>query len=148
MRSLSLIPFVILLMGCPEESNQDGSAPASVSTQKTTVTTQEPRPAEATSRPASPVLAKKKTSKAIRLARKNVENVSGAVTVHALSKGGPPRSLEILVDEGHLKRSNLKDPWGQSLRLELRNAKGHTHRVCSAGPDRRFKTSDDVCVSD
>ncbi len=77
-----------------------------------------------------------------------VKQVAGAVTLHAMSEGKPPKALRALVDKELIEPAQLKDAWGQPLVLRILRRKGESHKVCSSGPDRRMATEDDICASD
>ena len=60
-------------------------------------------------------------------------------------RGKSPEDLEDLVKEGLLKKADLVDEWGRSLRVEV-TTEGVVVR--SAGRDGRFHTRDDWSLGD
>jgi len=70
-----------------------------------------------------------------------MQQVEAAIGTYADESGGCPEDLEALVPR-YLPRTDLLiDPWGTRLRLEKNDQQQLT--LVSAGPDRRFATSDD-----
>ena len=149
-----IIAFLLVLPGCSERqggqsgqaSTNSGGSSSALPTQIESGDAAKRAPSKSATRPGP--LKRSKVNASIQAARRNLERVAGAVTVHAMSEGKPPARLSVLVKEGHVKPNQLRDPWGQDLRLSLATGKGHTHQVCSSGPDRRFQTADDICVAD
>ena len=144
-----------VLLGCPEPSKSSGvkggQSSASARDQPARVTrgTNE-HEAKTKASPTARVDGPRntKTLGKIKEARKLVTKVAGAMTVVIATSGQVPKDLKALVEDDFIQTSELVDPWGERLKLTRMKAKGHSHQVCSAGPDRRTGTADDVCAVD
>jgi hypothetical protein len=85
-----------------------------------------------------------------------IRNLVGAIDLYTLDTGAPPGTnmgLEALItDPGvsawhgpYLRPAVLpKDSWGTVLRYRLA---GSNYVIQSAGPDRKFDTPDDICMT-
>lgn len=88
--------------------------------------------------------------KALRFADKAKEQLKKDTLKRAMRqyesmRGNSPEDLEDLVTEGLLKKADLLDEWGRSLRVEV-TREGIVVR--SAGRDGRFHTRDDWSFGD
>ena len=81
----------------------------------------------------------------LKLARVQVEEVAGAVTIYAMEKGFPT-SLNALVKTKHLTASKIIDPWQHPMTYKRFKKSGF--RVCSSGPDIKPGSKDDICRTD
>ncbi len=79
----------------------------------------------------------------MRMARIQAEQISSYVRVFLLAKKRMPGSLDDLVKE-NVAGSLPMDPWGNSFKLVIQDAKARKFVVRSAGPDGSFGTGDDV----
>ncbi|MBN2724131.1 MAG: prepilin-type N-terminal cleavage/methylation domain-containing protein [Deltaproteobacteria bacterium] len=87
--------------------------------------------------------AKKKTT---QLKLNNIASIlteSAEEPEHSGKEGN--QILEALVTDGTIKKSDLKDAWGQEVKAEKA---GEGFCVRSAGPDKSFNTADDVLSND
>jgi hypothetical protein len=81
----------------------------------------------------------------LKRARVQVEEVAGAATIYAMEKGFPT-SLEALVKTKHLTAAKIIDPWQRPIKYKRLKTSGF--QVCSAGPDRKPGSKDDICRTD
>ena len=56
-----------------------------------------------------------------------------------------PCSVEQALLAATIKERPAQDPWGGMYRAECLDPDRHDIRICTAGPDRRFDTKDDLC---
>jgi hypothetical protein len=82
--------------------------------------------------------AKEISDKAMSSLRK--DNLERAMNQYESLRGKKPEELEELVREGLVKKGDLVDEWGRSLKVEV-TTQGIVVR--SAGRDGRFHTRDD-----
>jgi len=92
---------------------------------------------------ASRILAQSKLK--LKLARLQVDEVAGAVTLYAMEKGFP-HSLDALLKTRHVTARKIVDPWKR--RMDYKRLSKSGFRVCSAGPDGKPGSKDDVCRTD
>lgn len=78
-------------------------------------------------------------------ARTLVRNVGNQVDLYRSIRREYPNSLDVLVEERRIPKSQTIDPWRQPLSYELTDL---SFRVCSNGPDKQPGTQDDICSDD
>ena len=82
----------------------------------------------------------------MKAAKLNVKEVAGAVQQYMIDNSHEcPATLDELVNQKYMKKSNLKDPWGKTFAMKCpgeQDADGVD--VSSAGPDKREGTEDDI----
>ena len=87
--------------------------------------------------------AKRKTTKM------KLDNIASILTENAEEEEYQGKDgqdlLQALIQDGMLKRKDIKDAWGQEVRVEK---SGDSFCVISAGPDKNFGSKDDIRNSD
>ena len=72
-----------------------------------------------------------------------MQKIQGAAESYYICNGECPKDASVLVGSSNYLKSNdeITDPWGTRCRIELN---GTYIVIISAGPDKRFGTSDDI----
>lgn len=84
----------------------------------------------------------------VQAVREQAGNLADAVEAYALD-GAYPASLDVFTSgrDAVLKPEHLKDAWGMKfLYRQPSRDPARAFDLCSAGPDRQFGTSDDICA--
>lgn len=75
-------------------------------------------------------------------AREGIYEVDMAMKWYNMKMGKYPKDISALVEDLLLTNKKTIDPWGTKYKIEIHERK--SPKVISAGPDKRFGTSDDI----
>ncbi len=87
----------------------------------------------------------------IKTAQLQLNQIANAVTAYYADEGDYPSSLDELTKGAapYLKEKNLKDPWKTEIIYRYPAQRGNgDFDLCSAGPDKKDGTEDDICRSE
>jgi general secretion pathway protein G len=81
----------------------------------------------------------------VKIAKQRVNAVKNSVNTYMIDNNGCPKSIEDLVAQKYLDKSNGKDPWGKDLIFHCPGTNDtDSADISSAGPDKQEGTPDDI----
>jgi general secretion pathway protein G len=81
----------------------------------------------------------------VKIARQRVNAAKNGVNTFMVDNNTCPKSLEDLISQKYLDKSNAKDPWGKDLIFHCPGTNDtDTADISSAGPDKQEGTQDDI----
>ncbi len=76
-----------------------------------------------------------------------MKQYSIAIYNYKIDKGNIPGDVDILLNEGYITKELSTDPWETKYKIEY-NETTHILKITSAGPDKKFGTSDDYSTEE
>jgi general secretion pathway protein G len=81
----------------------------------------------------------------VKIARQRVNAAKNSVNTFMVDNNTCPKSLEDLISQKYLDKSNAKDPWGKDLIFHCPGTNDtDAADISSAGPDKQEGTQDDI----
>jgi general secretion pathway protein G len=81
----------------------------------------------------------------VKIARQRVNAAKNSVNTFMVDNNTCPKSLEDLISQKYLDKSNAKDPWGKDLSFHCPGTNDtDAADISSAGPDKQEGTQDDI----